>query len=315
MSIIDQSVDGAIRPSSVLRPSSLEAASNITDNAVVRAGKGADAPIGVFDSGVGGLTVVGALLRRSPSERVLYLADQAHVPYGGRPLEEIRELATGISRFLAEQGCRAVVMACNISSAVALPGVREMLAPLPVFGMIGPAARRATERPGGRIGVLATAGTVQSGAYTAHIRALDPAAQVVEVACPRFVPLVEAGRLDTEDAEAAAREYLSPLAEAGCETVILGCTHYPFLLPALEREARDLWSGPVRFVDPASAVVEDLRDAVPASISQSAHSVLLTTGDRALFADQAPRFLPGVDAEIGTANWVAGMLHKMHMPV
>jgi glutamate racemase len=263
-------------------------------------------PIGVFDSGVGGLTVVQALLRRFPNEQILYVADQAHVPYGGRPLNEVCCFASGISAFLAARGCRAVVMACNISSATALPYVCEALAPLPVLGVISPAANRAardSESP--CIGVLATEGTVRTGAYTAQIRSANPMVRVTEVPCPKFVPLVESGSLDTETAREAAAEYLMPLAEAGCKTVILGCTHYPFLLPTLRRVAACLFPSPVTFIDPADEMAAALCRAVPdVGLSHvPSRSLLLTTGNADNFRDQAPRFLTGAAYTVGEARW------------
>jgi glutamate racemase len=264
--------------------------------------------LGIFDSGVGGLTVVGALLRRFPHARVLYVADQAHVPYGGRPLEEVCGFACRISAFLAEQGCEAVVMACNISSATALPFVKETLSPRPVLGVIAPAVSRAaahSDLP--RIGVLATEGTVRSGAYSKQILLQNPRAFVLEVPCPKLVPLVEDGELETPEAFAAAREYLSPMAEARCDTILLGCTHYPFLLPTLRRAACDLFPYPVLFIDPADEMGEALRAALP-SIETSRPelpNLLLTTGDACAFREQAPRFLPGIPFEVGSAHWTA----------
>lgn len=268
--------------------------------------------IGVFDSGVGGLTVVGALLRRLPGARVLYVADQAHVPYGGRPLAEIRGFATEISRFLAQEGCGAILMACNISSAVALDSVRHSLAPLPVWGMISAAARRAVRDRGGKIGVLATEGTVRSGAYTAAIWALDPTARVTEVACPRFVPLVESGCLEGEPAGTAAAEYLAPIVEAECSTVVLGCTHYPFLLPALRRAA-----GPesrLAFIDPAEELIDAIAEYLHvAGAAIPADRLLLTTGEVATFESQIPRFLPGIPCTISPAVWSEGDRVKLRV--
>ena len=259
--------------------------------------------LGIFDSGVGGLTVVSAILRRNPQERVLYLADQAHVPYGGRPLDEVRSFATGISEFLAAQGCRAIVMACNISSAVALPPVSKSLAPLSIFGMIRPAARRVAEGDSPRVGVLATEGTVRSGAYETEILRANPKAAVKQVACPTFVPLVEAGDTESEEAEAACREYLKPLAESGCEVVVLGCTHYPFLLPTLIRVSSEYWGRPVRFVDPAEEVAGEIPPAESYPVRREEPLTLLTTGDPTVFVDQVPRFLPVGDSRVGAARW------------
>ena len=266
--------------------------------------------LGVFDSGVGGLTVVEAVLRRFPNERVLYVADQAHVPYGGRPLDEVRGFATGISTFLAEQGCRAIVMACNISSAVALPSVEKELAPIPVLGMIGPAALRAAAvdselQPDAEspiIGVLATEGTVQSGAYPKAIMACNPSATVAQVPCPRFVPLVESGETETAEALDAAREYLTFPARLRCRTIVLGCTHYPYLMPALQRAACDLFDAPVTFVDPAFEVAAALPPR-PEGEPFSRPSLLLTTGSADNFRQQAPRFLPNAEFDTAAAVW------------
>jgi glutamate racemase len=265
-------------------------------------------PLGVFDSGVGGLTVVTALRRRFPGESFLYIADQAHVPYGGRPLDEVCGFARGISRFLARDGCRAVIMGCNISSAVALPLVAAELAPLTVIGTIAGVAKRAAAGESPRIGVLATAGTVQSGAYTAHILRCNASARVTEVACPRFVPLIETGVTDGADARDAAREYLSPLAEAGCTRIILGCTHYPFVMPVLRSAATTLSLSNAAFLDPADDIADALAAALPdlRTVSTPSLGSLLTTGDPRAFRDQARRWLPDESFDTGAAKWSEG---------
>lgn len=261
--------------------------------------------LGVFDSGVGGLTVVSAVLRRNPRERVLYVADQAHVPYGGRPLDEVRGFATGISDFLAANGCRAIVMACNISSAVALPPVSEALSPLPIYGMIRPAARRAAQGRNPRVGVLATEGTVRSGAYETEIKRVNPDATVMQVACPRFVPLVEAGETESEEAESAAREYLEPLSRADCDTIILGCTHYPYLLPVLYRVSSELWNRPVTFIDPAEELAVEIPSAADYPLTTAEPLTLLTTGDPFVFTEQVPRFLSSGESRVGKVRWTS----------
>ena len=265
-----------------------------------------NAPIGMFDSGVGGLTVVAALARRRPAERVLYLADQGHVPYGGRDLDEIRGFARGITAMLARQRVKAVVMACNISSATTWPEIAGMYGEQRAFGMVVPGATTAVAASKvGCVGVLATAGTVASGAYTAAIHRLDPSLRVVEVPCPKFVPLVESGDTHGAAAYAAAREYLEPIEAAGCDTVVLGCTHYPYLLDALRGVARSS----VHFVDPAEAVADALVSALDgqdlAATGPTGPHRLLTTGDPVHFAQQVPRFLPGDPAEIEAATWTA----------
>ena len=261
----------------------------------------------MFDSGVGGLTVVAALARRLPNEQVLYLGDQGHVPYGGRPLNEIRTFARGITRMLAQEQVKAVVMACNISSATAWPELAAVYGEQRVFGMVLPGARLAADQSRARrIGVLATAGTVASGAYTAALKALDSDLFVLEIPCPRFVPLVEANDTDGRAAREAAREYLGPIEAAGCDAVILGCTHYPYLLDALHAVARTT----LTFVDPAEAVADDLvaaltagRLVAPGTDAPLRGHRLMTTGDPRNFARQVPRFLPGDHSNVHGLTW------------
>ena len=214
-------------------------------------------PIGIFDSGLGGLTVAKRVLERLPGESIAYFADQAHVPYGEKPVEMIRGYALGITDFLVRRGSKLVVMACNMSSATALPAALEMMAPVPVIGVIEAGARSAAESSDGSpIGVLATTGTVGTRAYTRALHRLLPDVQVYEQACPKFVPIVEAGLCDTPEAESAVREYAEPLISAGCRTIILGCTHYPFLIEAIERIV-----GPeARIVDPAVETAAEAAD-------------------------------------------------------
>ena len=262
-----------------------------------------DAPIGVFDSGVGGLTVVSRLFETLPNESILYVADQAHVPYGGRDLSEIRCFALGITSALFAAGCKAVVMACNISSAVAMDAAEKEHAPHLVAGVIRYGAARAAQKTHNRkIGVLTTEGTRKSGAYTHALLHIDPALEVTEVACPQFVPVVEAGQSSSREAFDAARTYLAPILEAGADTVILGCTHYPYLLSVLRELAPT-----VQFVDPAEATVEavflsllekDLLRETPTS------SLLTTTGDAEAFRQKAPLFLTSrEDLGFASANW------------
>jgi len=270
-----------------------------------------DAPIGVFDSGLGGLTVVSQMLRRMPRERIVFVADQAHVPYGGRDLSEVRGFACSISEGLLAAGCKAIVMACNISSATALDAVQANHRNTLVLGVIEPGARAAVEATkNGRIGVLATAGTVKSAAYTRTLHSLDPRLKVLEVPCPEFVPLVEGDALDTPGAYRAAEAYMAPLLEAGTDTVVLGCTHYPFLLPVL-RTVAPL----VSFVDPAEQTVFELERGIEAHglATRRAHLepvCLTTTGDARHFADTLHRFLPHPEEMIRVAGveWNAGRL-------
>ncbi len=263
----------------------------------------------MFDSGLGGLSVVRQAQESLPQESILYVADQAHVPYGGRDLEQIRAFATGISRALVKKGCKAIVMACNISTAAALSEVQRTFPHLPILGVIAPGACIAAQQSrNGRIGVLATVGTVKSGAYAAALHRLDRTLQVIEVSCPAFVPLVEEGKESSPAAEEAAREYLEPLIRMGADTIILGCTHYPFLLDTLRSIAGD-----VLFIDPAQETLRQLKLALAEANSSSNASpvyTLTTTGDLVVYSEKLKRFLPNppADTKIAAAYWRVGEL-------
>jgi glutamate racemase len=208
-------------------------------------------PIGVFDSGVGGLTVVAALRRRLPRESILYLGDTARLPYGSKSPETVTRYTRRNIEFLVERGVKAVVVACNTASALALEHVH--LDGMPLWGVIEPGARRAAEVSRGRVGVIATEATVRSDAYPRALRRLRPDLAVVSRACPLFVPLVEEGWHDDDEVTTRiAERYLAPLLEAEIDTLVLGCTHYPLLKAVLARVA-----GPaVTLVDSAEAVAE-----------------------------------------------------------
>ena len=192
-----------------------------------------EAPIGVFDSGIGGLTVVHELLRQLPDESIIYFGDTARVPYGPKSPDTVRRYSREITAFLRDQGVKAIVVACNTATAHALEMLRAEL-PLPVIGVVEPGARAAVRAAGDHpIGVIGTAGTVASGAYERAIRALDPDVEIVARACPLFVPLVEEGWLSKEATRLVAQEYLEPLAHDHVGTLVLGCTHYPLLKPLI----------------------------------------------------------------------------------
>jgi glutamate racemase len=206
--------------------------------------------IGVFDSGVGGLTVVSALRRRLPGESILYLGDTARLPYGSKSEDTVTRYTRRNIEFLAERGVKAVVVACNTASALALPNLD--LGDLPTWGVIEPGARQAAAVSRGKVGVIATEATVRSDAYPRALRALRPDLEILSRACPLFVPLVEEGWHDDPVTAEIAERYLRPLLDAGVDTLVLGCTHYPLLKPVLQRIA-----GPgVALVDSAEAVAE-----------------------------------------------------------
>ena len=213
------------------------------------------APLGVFDSGIGGLTVARALFERLPGESVIYFGDTARVPYGPKSPDTVRRYSAEILAYLLHRGVKAVVVACNTSTAHALDSLRAH-APVPVVGVIEPGARAAVAATAsGRVGVIGTAGTIASGAYERAITALRPGANVVSQACPLFVPLVEEGWFDHPATEAIAREYLRTLERAHVDVVVLGCTHYPLLKPLL---GRVLEPG-VRLIDSAAETADAVR--------------------------------------------------------
>jgi len=207
----------------------------------------------MFDSGVGGLTVLRRVLERHGPVRCVYLGDTARVPYGNRPADEIRLIAAQVVAWLRSQQVSTVAMACNTTNALARD-VAEGQAGVPVIGLIGAAAAMVKTR---RVGVLATPATVDSSAYRASIEALHPGSVVLEQACPAFVPLIEAGDLHSDDLRRAAQAYLEPLIDASVESIVLGCTHYPLLGPLL----RQLLPDSVQLIDPAIGVARQL-DAV-----------------------------------------------------
>ncbi len=186
-------------------------------------------PIGIFDSGVGGLTVYRALHERLPSERFVYLGDTARVPYGTKSLATVERYAVENSRFLQSHGIKLLVVACNTASALALPAIRSAVE-VPVVGVIEPGAGAAVAAAnGGQIGVIATEATVQSRAYAKAIASIDPSLSVIEKACPLFVSLAEEGWADSDVARIVAHDYLAELKDKSVEAVVLGCTHYPIL--------------------------------------------------------------------------------------
>jgi len=209
--------------------------------------------IGVFDSGVGGLTVVAALRRRLPDESILYLGDTARLPYGSKSPETVTRYTRKNLEFLVERGVKAVVIACNTASALALEHLR-LEEGRPLWGVIEPGARAAAAVSSGRVGVIATEATVRSDAYPQALRRLRPELAVVSRACPLFVPLVEEGWHDDEVTVKVAERYLAPLLDAGIDTLVLGCTHYPLLKPVLAH----LVGPEVRLVDSAEAVAEEV---------------------------------------------------------
>lgn len=241
-------------------------------------------PIGVFDSGVGGLTVLEALERAVPAESMVYLGDTARVPYGTRSPETVIRYSREAARFLRAHDVKMVVVACNTASAVAMEAIAQE-AGVPAIGVIGPGARRAVERSrSGRIGVIGTRATVGSAAYTVAIHALAPDAEVFSRACPLLVPLAEEGWVEGEVARAVAESYLAPLLEAGIDTLVLGCTHYPLLRPTLAAVA-----GPdVALVDSAETVATEVRARLDGDARLAAPAGARSAAPRRFFVTDAP---------------------------
>ena len=217
-------------------------------------------PIGVFDSGIGGLTVVRALRELLPNEKIFYLGDTARVPYGGKSATTVERYSLEITAMLLEENCKTIVVACNTASALALPKL-EATSPVTVTGVIRPgaAAAVATTR-NGHIGVIGTRATIKSGAYERAIRSLDDKVQISARACPLFVPLIEEGWLESEITDRIVRQYLEPLVQDGIDTLVLGCTHYPLLREAIGRFLGDN----VKLVDSAQNCAKAVRDLLEA---------------------------------------------------
>jgi len=239
------------------------------------------ASIGVFDSGLGGLTVFKELARLMPEESLVYFGDTAHVPYGSKSPEAIARYSSAVARFLGGRGIKLLVVACNTSSAWALPAIRRA-AKVPVIGVIEPGARAALAASrGGRVGVIGTEATVKSGAYPKALAALSKRVRCVSAACPLFVPLVEEGWWSGAVVETVARKYAAPLKKARVDSVILGCTHYPYLKPVLAKIL-----GPrVRLIDSARETALETERVLSELGLRAARG---RRGRREFFASDAP---------------------------
>lgn len=210
-------------------------------------------PVGIFDSGIGGLTVLAELRRRFPGEHFLYLGDTARLPYGTKSPNTVVRYALGAARALMARRIKLLVVACNTASALALAALREAM-PVPVLGVVEPGARAAAAATSGQLGVIGTESTIASSAYVRAVQALLPGARVLARACPLFVPLAEEGWFDHPVTHQVAETYLGDLAAAGIDTLILGCTHYPLLQRAIAAAV-----GPgVTLVDSAAAVADEV---------------------------------------------------------
>ena len=215
-----------------------------------------DASIGVFDSGVGGLTVVREIMRQLPSENVIYFGDTARVPYGSKSKNTILKFSRQIVRFLRTKNVKAIVVACNTASALALEDMRDEI-DIPVIGVVRPGARMAVEKTKTKhVGVIGTEATIKSGIYTNYIRQLDEEVNVIGKACPLFVPLVEEGLLEDRITDDMIHRYLSELKPYGVDSLVLGCTHYPLLFNPIKRYMGD----GVTLINPAYETAKELKN-------------------------------------------------------
>ncbi|PYQ50799.1 MAG: glutamate racemase [Acidobacteria bacterium] len=256
----------------------------------------ANSPIGVFDSGVGGLTVFREIARALPHQSLIYLGDSARVPYGTKSPKIVERYALQAADHLVQRGIGMLVVACNTATSAALPALQERLS-IPVIGVIEPGARAATERTKGRVGVIATEGTVNSKAYTRAIKKIKPSVEVIESAAPLFVALAEEGWANTHVAREVAEVYLEPLLDAGIDTLVLGCTHYPILRGTIEHVVGDA----VAIVDSAETTAACVRSMTLETDGEPQHLFLVTDAAER-FRRIASEFL---EQEIGELELVA----------
>ena len=261
------------------------------------------APIGVFDSGVGGLSVLRALREQLPRESFLYLADQAHVPYGPRPIQEVRAFSAAISRYLLARGVKMIVVACNTASAAALRRLRQTFPETPFVGM-EPAVKPAAEgTQTGVVGVLATPATFQGELYASVVERFAKGVTVLQDTCPGLVNQIERGAVNGAEARRILQTALDPMLARGIDTVVLGCTHYPFVIPLIE----DIVGPQVRVIDPSPAVARQAARVLRANGNlrggqERGEVRFLTTGDPAKMRAQV-RSLLGAEAAVLQVDW------------
>jgi len=265
--------------------------------------------IGIFDSGVGGLSVLRAIRALRPDVNIHFVADQAHVPYGSRPLEQVREFATGITNYLLEDGADLVVAACNAASAAALHNLRENFPHIPFVGMepaVKPAANLSST---GTVGVLATPATFQGKLYASVVERFAANVQVLTSTCSGLVQCIEAGDLDGLATRSVLEEALNPMLEAGADSIVLGCTHYPFVIPLI----RSIVGSSVEIIDPSPAVARQvdrlLNEKTPGSEvqRQSGHVRFYTTGSPTKLSELSS-VLIGESHPVHALRWENGRL-------
>jgi glutamate racemase len=269
-------------------------------------------PIGIFDSGVGGLSVLKAIRQELPHESVLYFGDQAHIPYGPRSKEEIQEFSVAITRFLLDKGAKLIVVACNTASAAALHHLRGLFSNIPFVGM-EPAVKPAAETTQtGKVGVLATPTTFAGDLYASVVERFGQHVEIFKSTCPGLVEQIEAGQLDSPKTRSILTDALEPMLDQGIDTVVMGCTHYPFVIPLIQSI-----TGPdVRTIDPAPAIARQVRRLLDQRMLLNTNKdreklEFYTSGDM----DQLAALLPRLLGESGVISKVAwdddqGILEK-----
>ncbi|AQQ52857.1 glutamate racemase [Planococcus lenghuensis] len=264
-----------------------------------------NAPIGVMDSGVGGLTVAKEIIRLLPAEQVVYIGDNARCPYGPRPFHEVRKYTWQLAEKLMQQGVKMIVIACNTATAAALKSLQKHL-PIPVIGVIFPGARAAIKASATKkIVVLGTNGTIESGAYEHAIKSLQSASVIIPLACPKFVPLVESREHEGEFARRMVTETLAPIKQLSFDTAILGCTHYPLLQPFIEKELGER-------VTVLSSAAETARDAKKylehegtlADRTEPPKHIFYTTGSVPIFRETVSDWLQLDEPDVRTIRFI-----------
>jgi len=262
-----------------------------------------NSPIGIFDSGIGGLSVLRAIRAQMPNESVIYFGDQGHIPYGPRPMEQIRDFSEAITKFLLAQDAKIIVVACNTASAAALKYLREKLPDVQFVGM-EPAVKPAAEMTHtGKVGVLATPATFQGALYASVVERFANGVELFQNTCNGLVQQIEQGNLDGEETRRILEEALLPMLENNIDTVVLGCTHYPFVIPLIE----EIVGEKVRVIDPAPSVAKQVKRLLEAGglrgESESKGMVkLFTSGDPEALKSQLPILL-GENGEVERIEW------------
>src|SRR5512141_1486612 len=264
-------------------------------------------PIGVFDSGVGGISVLRAIRAQMPEESVIYFGDQGHIPYGSRPMEQIRDFSEAITKFLLERDAKIIVVACNTASAAALKYLRDNFPEVSFVGM-EPAVKPAAERTQtGKVGVLATPATFQGALYASVVERFANGVELFQNTCPGLVQEIEKGNLKGEETRRILEAALLPMLEQNIDTVVLGCTHYPFVIPLIEQ----IVEKNVRVIDPAPAVAKQVRRVLDAKglkkESQSPGDVLFySSGEPEELRSLLPSFL-GETGSVRRVTWLSDL--------